>query len=75
MVGGVHAAYIRKEDGSLKWLIAGIVTTLIGLTIQSTGFRHAESFNHNDLFHVIQIAAYYFLFRFARMLKDRPVQG
>src|SRR5262245_33124568 len=75
MIGGVHAAYIRKEDGSLKWLIAGIVTTLIGLMVQSIGFRHAETFNHNDAFHLIQIAAYYFLFRFARMLKDRPVHG
>ena len=72
MVGGVHAAYIRKEDGSLKWLLAGILVTVGGLGVQMTGFRHSQDFNHNDVFHVIEIAAYYFLFRFARMLKDRP---
>jgi hypothetical protein len=72
MVGGVHAAYIRKEDGSLKWLLAGIAITLVGLAIQSTDFRHSENFNHNDLFHVVQIGAYYCFFRFARMLRDRP---
>jgi len=71
MVGGVHAAYIKKEDGSMKWLAAGILMTVVGLAVQLTGFRHTEDFNHNDVFHVIQIAAYYFLFRFARMLQDR----
>jgi len=72
MVGGIHAAYIRKEDGSIKWLVGGVLVSVAGLAVQLTGFRHSEDFNHNDVFHLIQIAAYYFLFRFARLLQDRP---
>jgi uncharacterized protein DUF6962 len=71
MVGGVHAANIQKDDGSMKWLMGGIAISLVGLIVQSTGFRHDVDFNHNDIFHVIQIMAFYHLFRFARLLRDR----
>ena len=71
MAGGVHASYIEKEDGSLKWLISGILLTVAGLIIQSSGFRRREDFNHNDIFHVTQIGASYLLFRFACLLRDR----
>jgi len=71
MVGGIHAAYIQREDGTVKWITAGVLVTLIGLAVQRTGFRSHLDFNHNDMFHVIQIAAFYLLFRGACTLRDR----
>jgi len=71
MVGGIHAAYVQREDGTVKWIAAGVLVTLIGLMVQRTGFRSRMDFNHNDIFHVIQIAAFYLLFRGACTLRDR----
>jgi hypothetical protein len=71
MVGGIHAAYVRREDGTVKWIASGVLVTLIGLTVQQTGFRSHSDFNHNDIYHLIQIAAFYLLFRGARTLSDR----
>ena len=71
MVGGIHAANIQREDGTVKWITAGVLVTLIGLVVQHTGFRSHLDFNHNDIFHVIQIAAFYLLFRGACTLRDR----
>jgi len=71
MVGGIHAAYVRRDDGTVKWIASGVLVTLIGLTVQQTGFRSHLDFNHNDIYHLIQIAAFYLLFRGACTLRDR----
>lgn len=72
MAAGIHSAYIRREDGSMKWLAYGILATLAGAIVQQSGFRSHSDFNHNDAYHVIQIFGLYFLFRCARLLQDRP---
>src|SRR5215469_14890670 len=72
MVAGCHAAYIRKEDGVMKWLIAGIAVTLIGAIVQFSGFRHNLDFNHNDAYHIIQIFGLYLFFKDASRLRGRP---
>jgi hypothetical protein len=71
-VAGCHAAYIRKEDGSMKWIACGIAVTLIGAVVQQTGFRHNYDFNHNDAYHMIQVLGLYFFFKGAIRLNDRP---
>ena len=65
----VHAAQVRRESG--KWIAAALVVTLIGLGIQLTGFRAHRDFNHNDIFHVIQLAAMCLFFKGVRHLQDR----
>lgn len=71
MISGVMASSIKKPDESRRWLYRGFCVTLAGAAIQWTGFRHGSHFNHNDAFHVIQIAALYLYFRGARLLQDR----
>jgi hypothetical protein len=71
MVGGILATSIRKTDESRAWLKRGLVITLAGFAVQLTGFRHGLDFNHNDLFHVIQIAGLYFFYRGARLLTNQ----
>ena len=71
MVGGIHAAYVQREDGSVKWIASGVAVTLIGVIVQQTGFRRHLDFNHNDIYHIIQIAAFYLFFRGACTLRDR----
>jgi len=71
MVGGIHAAYVQRQDGTVKWIASGVSVTVIGIVVQQTGFRSHLDFNHNDIYHIIQIAAFYLLFRGACTLRDR----
>ena len=71
MVGGIHAAYIQREDGTVRWIVAGVLVTLAGAIVQQTGFRNRAHFNHNDIYHLIQIAGFYLLFKGACTLRDR----
>jgi len=72
MAAGVHAAYIRREDGTVRWLILGILVTIAGGIVQQSGIRRGEHFNHNDVYHLIQIVGLYFFFRCAQTVRDRP---
>jgi len=71
MVSGVLASSIRRDDESRAWLLGGIMLTLAGFAVQLTGVRSHQDFNHNDAYHMIQIAGLYLFFRGARLLEDR----
>jgi len=71
MAGGIHAAYIQRKEGTVKWISSGALLSIFGLIVQRSGFRSHLDFNHNDFFHVIQIAGFYLLFRGACTLRDR----
>jgi hypothetical protein len=72
ITAGIHAAYIKRSEGTLKWLGLGLGVTAAGIAVQQTGFAHGRNFNHNDVYHLIQIAGLYFLYRCGLTLRDRP---
>lgn len=53
---------------SARWLIGGVAVTLAGALVQQSGFTIHRHFNHNDLYHVIQVAGLWLLYRGARLL-------
>ena len=60
----LHAwLFIRHRKPGSRWVIAGVVVTLLGAVIQQSGFSVHRQFNNNDLYHVIQIVGLYLLFR------------
>ena len=59
---------LRKSGG--RWLVRGIGVTLVGLGMQQSGWSPAEHFNHNDLYHVIQMAGLYCFYRGALALHE-----
>lgn len=63
-------AYVWREE-SAKWIIAGVLVSFAAAGIQQSGFSLHHNFNHNDLYHVIQIGAVYLFYKGARVLKDR----
>jgi hypothetical protein len=71
IVSGAIASDVRAHKEGRKWLIAGILATAGGMAVQQTGFRRGLVFNHNDVYHLIQIAALYLFFRCARLVEDR----
>jgi hypothetical protein len=51
IVAGLHA---WRRDG---WMIAGVACSVLGALVQAAGLAPHEDFNHNDLYHLIQIVA------------------
>jgi MFS family permease len=58
----------RRLNG--VWIPAGIVLSFVSSAIQQSGYSLHRHFNQNDLFHVIQMVALYFLYRGGMLLKD-----
>ena len=56
-------AYYRSRAASAPWVVGGVVVTLLGAIIQQSGFGLHRHFNHNDLYHVIQVAGLWLLYR------------
>jgi hypothetical protein len=63
----VAALHVWKWNGAI---LAGVAVSVVAALVQASGFALHPQFNHNDLYHVIQIAAMVLLYRGARPLKD-----
>lgn len=57
-----------NESG--KWLAAGVLVSFIGSGVQQSGFSLHLHFNHNDLFHVIQMLGVFLFYKGAYRLQD-----
>lgn len=61
----------RRAQPSAAWIAAGIVTSFIGAAIQLAELAPSPWFNHNDVYHVVQMAAMWLLYRGGLLLRDR----
>ncbi len=64
------AALYRRRSVAAGWIAGGIVLCFVGAGIQQGGISLHAHFNHNDLFHVVQMGAFYLLFRGSSHLPD-----
>ena len=69
-VGAVYAV-IRWSEPGAPWLIAAILVTFVASVMQARRVGFHRHFNHNDLFHVIQLVALYLFYRGGLLLVDR----
>ena len=60
----------RMTRPEAPWLAAGVGVSLIAAGVQASGVSLHEHFNHNDLFHLIQIPALYLFLRGGLLLTD-----
>jgi hypothetical protein len=60
----------RQQTLSAQWIIAGIFVSFIATAVQLSQLVLAV-FNHNDLYHLVQMVALYLFYRGARSLKAR----
>ena len=63
-------AVYRGEVERAKWLIAGVVVSFAAAGVQQGELTLHRHFNHNDLYHIVQMGALYLLYRGARVLRD-----
>lgn len=65
IVAAVHA--IRKSPAT-KWILANIAVSIVGALIQQSKVKlHPYWFDHNDIYHVIQMVALWLLYRAGTM--------
>lgn len=64
-------AWSRFGVPSASWIAAGVAVAAVGAGIQQAGLAPHPYFNHNDVFHVIQIVSTYLFYRGGLLLSDR----
>lgn len=73
IVAGVGAA-IRSRASTrregIQWMKAAIALSLVGLAVLLGKLSFHQHFNQNDLYHVIQMAGLYCLYRGALLLSE-----
>jgi hypothetical protein len=52
------------------WILAGVTTAMVGALFHQGRVSIHRYFNHNDLYHLMQIGALYFLYRAGPLLRD-----
>lgn len=61
---------LRFQGDGTGWIILSILVALAGAAVQQSGFSFHKHFNHNDIYHIIQMGGMYLLYRGAVVLKD-----
>ena len=55
--------WLGKGDTGALWIMCGFLITLCGAFFLVTKFGFHQHFNHNDIFHIIQIIGMVFIYR------------
>ena len=67
MISGALIGPLSRHGRNTRWHAAGLILSIAGLVIQQGHLSLHPSFNHNDLFHCVQIVALWCFFRGARI--------
>jgi general stress protein CsbA len=70
LVGAAYEMVQRRAPG-MAWLIAGVLVSLVAGIVQARRLAFHRHFNHNDLYHAIQMVALYAFYRGGALLVDR----
>ncbi len=66
-------AWARRRAASAPWVVAGILVSFAAAGVQLSGFSLHRHFNHNDLYHVVQMLGIWLLYRGGRRLGSASV--
>lgn len=66
----VYAALSRREPAA-PWIVGGVLVSFAAAGIQAGRVTLHAHFNHNDLYHVVQMGAFWLLYRGGTRLRDR----
>ena len=64
-------AALRRRAASSRYILGGVFISLVAALIQMRKIAPHRHFNHNDLYHIIQIGACYLFYRGGRQLQDQ----
>ena len=70
-VAALHGWFaIRGRDRASRWMLGAVGVSALAAGVQASGFAPHRHFNHNDLYHVIQIAAMTLFYFGVKLLRD-----
>ena len=64
-------AVVIHRAVSAPWLAGGVLVSFVAAAVQVSGVTIHQHFNHNDLYHMIQMGGMYLFYRGALLLTDR----
>jgi hypothetical protein len=70
IIGVMTYGWLWKGDHGAMWVALGFMVTIGGASFTITKFGFHKHFNHNDIFHVIQISGMYFIYRGIMMITN-----
>jgi hypothetical protein len=62
---------VSRADPASYWVLAAIAVSAVAGAVQFYRVALHEHFNHNDLYHVIQIVGVVLFFRGGKLLRER----
>lgn len=68
MIAAATASGIRSGGAHAWWIWFGLIVSAAGFAVQKSGWDINPNFNHNDLYHLIQILGFWCLYEGARRL-------
>ncbi len=66
----IHGVAVLSSRRWARWILAGLATSLLASVVQQFGPSLHRHFNHNDLYHLIQMVALWLLYRGALAAVD-----
>jgi hypothetical protein len=71
LLAGSLYAMVRWHSPGTGWMAAGVGVTLVTGLVQDRRIAPHRHFNHNDLYHLVQMVALYLFYRGGALLVDR----
>ena len=68
VLGAMGLSYVSTGSEGAKLIAVGILISFAAAAVQRSGFTLGRHFNHNDIYHVIQLIGLYFFYRGAILL-------
>jgi hypothetical protein len=68
ILGAMGLSYVSTGSPGAKLIAVGILISFGAAAVQRSGFKLARHFNHNDIYHVIQLIGLYFFYKGALLL-------
>jgi hypothetical protein len=62
-------AWMASRSPASMWILGGVAVSVVAAVVQQSGWGPHPHFNHNDLYHVIQAVAIWFLYRGAAVVR------
>jgi hypothetical protein len=68
VLGAMGLSYVSTGSPGAKLISIAILVSFGAAAVQRSGFKLARHFNHNDIYHVIQLIGLYFFYKGALLL-------
>ncbi|HET6490665.1 MAG TPA: hypothetical protein VFG28_13000 [Syntrophales bacterium] len=68
VLGAMGLNYVATGSPGAKLIAGGVLISFGAAAVQRSGFKLARHFNHNDIYHAIQLIGLYFFYKGALLL-------